>query len=201
MKIKLHTWEVFDVDLPKTDHTYDEILSDLTDKDKDSANYLIDLVMELPQLKQIVPYFYDFIFATNYNDAEIWFVKGLLFFPPTYDVEVILFELWDITWWFWIPKLIWIEYFNSKWVIYHVCKIIWEINEFGFWYDLRWIMSWKQIRVVLEKCVKSDNYLDTWNNTIIDVEYDIDDVIKLENKYPNLWDRVIYNYDIPYITE
>lgn len=192
MKITLHTWETYEVELPETSHTYEEILSELEKKSEDAHKYLLRLVKEWPQTKQVVQYFYEYIFATNYKDAEKWFIKSLLNFPSTYEAEQVIFSLFDVTGSLWIPALIWKEYLELKWIIEPVCTLIWDIKEFGNWYNNIWLISWKQIRIVLEDCQKSFNTLVTWEKKIHEVEYFSNKVSKLYEKYPELWDRVLY---------
>ena len=192
MKITLHTWDSYEVDLPETSHTYEEILSELKKKSDDAYMYLLRLVKEWPQTKQVVPFFYDYIFATNYKDAEKWFIKSLLNFPSTYEAEQVLFSLFDVTWSFWIPVLIWKEYLEWNWIIEPVCTLIWDIIEFGTWYNNIWLMSWKQIRVILLDCEKSIP-IETWQKKIPEVEYFSNKISKLYEKYPELWDRVLYD--------
>lgn len=190
MLFTLENWKSYEVDMPETSHTYEEILSELKEKNIHEFNHLIRLVKEWPQTKQVVPYFYDHIFSTNYKDAETNFIKWLLKFSDTFEAQEILFSLIDITWWLWLPRLIWKEY--NQWLIEAICEMVWNINEFWSWYNNCWLMSWKQIRDVLLDCQKSENPLETWKKRIPEVEYFSDKVSKLYEKYPELWDRVLY---------
>ncbi len=198
MEIKLHTWENFDLNLPKTNHTYDEILTELRKKDNDSAEYLTYSVKNWPQTKEVVPYFYDFIFATNYKDTEKWFIKSLLKFDSSYESEMLLFSLVDVTGSLWIPCLIWWEYYFREWVIYCVCKLFSEINEFSTWFSLDGIATRKQIRIVLKDCLDSDNPLKTWKKRIQEVQYNVYDIRQEWKKDEKILNKALYLVNLPY---
>lgn len=199
MLITLETWDIYDVDLPQIDHTFEEVLNELKDKYKDFS-YIEKLITRLPQLKIILPYFYDYIFATNYKDAEKWFIKGLLYFPSSYEAEKVLFSLFDISWWFWIPSLI-PKYYSWKFIMSNVWDLIWNIIESGGWFfsNLGWIISRKQIRLVLEECILSENISEIWKNRIKQVQYGWIDIDKMYLDNPWLWDKIIYCTDLPFV--
>lgn len=156
MLITIETWDIYDVDLPQIEHTFEEVLNELKEKYKDFS-YIEKLITRLPQLKIILPYFYDYIFATNYKDAEKWFIKGLLYFPSSYEAEKVIFSLVDESGDLWIPCLLWKEeFYEWKWIIEYVCELISRIIIFLIRAERL------EIRKVLEECYNESNTLEIW---------------------------------------
>lgn len=199
MLVELWNWDIHILDIQKSKHSYEEIYLKLEKESKYALNELNRLNEFLPQIKPILPYFYDYIFSLNYFERDKNFIKNLLLFPSSYEAEQILFSIVDITGWLWLPSILEKSPWKIWWIINKICVLIWEINEHGCWYYLWGILTRKQIRIVLEECAVSENPLETWVNRITEVEYSRDYMSKLWDENPWIWKKILYCIDLPFI--